>query len=187
MTPRSVLITGCNRGIGLELVKQFLKVQFIWSIIRPLNNWLLLLKIANFLRKFLISNFYSTWFGQNYSTKLMICIEGGKKQFVLSNSYPISSETSHESMVKDDGNAIIYRSNLIFRQPIHRNIFLQPVVIPAKPTTWMTWPKGTPTSTCCNWKSLTTQHMNKSLKKFPKLWKMKDWTCSSTMQVILFD
>jgi len=27
MSPRSVLITGCNRGIGLELVKQFLKVD----------------------------------------------------------------------------------------------------------------------------------------------------------------
>ena len=25
MAPRSILITGCNRGIGLELVKQFLK------------------------------------------------------------------------------------------------------------------------------------------------------------------
>ena len=25
MSPRSVLITGCNRGIGLELIKQFLK------------------------------------------------------------------------------------------------------------------------------------------------------------------
>jgi NAD(P)-dependent dehydrogenase (short-subunit alcohol dehydrogenase family) len=26
MSPRSVLITGCNRGIGLELIKQWLKV-----------------------------------------------------------------------------------------------------------------------------------------------------------------
>ena len=25
MSPRSILITGCNRGIGLELVKQYLK------------------------------------------------------------------------------------------------------------------------------------------------------------------
>ena len=25
MPPRSILITGCNRGIGLELVKQYLK------------------------------------------------------------------------------------------------------------------------------------------------------------------
>ena len=27
MLARSVLITGCNRGIGLELVKQWLKVE----------------------------------------------------------------------------------------------------------------------------------------------------------------
>ena len=26
MSPRSILITGCNRGIGLELVKQYLKL-----------------------------------------------------------------------------------------------------------------------------------------------------------------
>ena len=27
MSPRSILITGCNRGIGLELVKQYLKLD----------------------------------------------------------------------------------------------------------------------------------------------------------------
>ena len=27
VSPKSVFITGCNRGIGLELVKQFLKLE----------------------------------------------------------------------------------------------------------------------------------------------------------------
>ena len=27
LSPRSVLITGCNRGIGLEFVKHFLKLE----------------------------------------------------------------------------------------------------------------------------------------------------------------
>ena len=27
MSPRSILITGCNRGIGLELVKQYMKLD----------------------------------------------------------------------------------------------------------------------------------------------------------------
>ena len=27
MSPRSILITGCNRGIGLELIKQYLKID----------------------------------------------------------------------------------------------------------------------------------------------------------------
>ena len=52
VSPKSVFITGCNRGIGLELVKQFLKLET-----PPKNLFATCRKVSDELKVGVIKNF----------------------------------------------------------------------------------------------------------------------------------